>query len=126
MTATMKPNHALPHAFDVRCDQHGLDQRGLAYAHALEAMNTHNAEDHRDDDADPLDPETMFLSRAAVHVVEASARLWQADHTADDVRRLRTLLALWQDLTGLVDADALEYAKRLVESGEVTAHVAPF
>lgn len=78
---------------------------------------------YTDDHQEPVDPDTVYLTRAARTVLAA----WARRNDADDEAYGRGALAVWEDLTGLTYDDALAYAKRLVEhDGEVTAHVAPF
>lgn len=86
----------------------------------------------------PVDPDTLFLTRAAKAVL---SRWEAADQAARDAAaepdmawganaastRALVALSVWEDLTGLTPEDALEYAHRLAtQDQEVTAHVRPF
>lgn len=75
---------------------------------------------------EPVDPDTMFLDRAAVHITEAFPPKVLYRSPAQTVQVL-ALLSMWEDLTGLVGEDAIAYARRLVATpGEVTAHIPAF
>lgn len=86
------------------------------------------------DDQDPIDPDTIYLTRAAKSVtslVDAWDHIQNEGAKADIRDRVRAsrqaVLILWEDLTGLVDDEAIEYAYRLAEQAqEVSAHVRPF
>lgn len=76
---------------------------------------------YTEDHQEPVDPDTLFLTRAARLVVDA-----ERTRKTDLLRYLRTV-ELWETLTALDRNDALAYAHRLATQGqEVTAHVAPF
>lgn len=70
----------------------------------------------------PVDPDTLFLTRAAKDFL-------QVVRYSDSAPALTVAMNLWTSLTGLATGDAIAYAERLAEAGEaleVTAHVRPF
>jgi hypothetical protein len=112
-----------------------LEPKDGATALALNLQVDHQVTIVRDDEPQgPVDPDTIYLTRAARNVtslVDAWDHVQNEGAKADVRDRVwasrQAVLTMWEDLTGLVDQEAIEYAYRLTEQAqEVSAHVRPF
>lgn len=74
MTTTMTPNHAAPGSWDVRCEPHGLDVRGLSLDHAIAAKDDHDT--HHHPGASIHDAYAQALIAQGVEYAEAADQAW--------------------------------------------------
>lgn len=127
MSATMNPG-VLPDTWDVRCDEHHLDQRGLSQAHAQNLVRKHDRDAHQG---------PVYPAAAARVVLAAWGDLDEARRETDPdkfwVRQkaaeaYHLTLDVWKALTGVwEDGEALEAARRFAHlPTDAQAHTAPF